>query len=214
MKRSLLGAGNGDGVANPGESIVILVKDLDKYWRTHLTHSDKFINPYGINTRVSDNWTEFDHVGASAKYSIPLISSDCPENHPVQFFAEYWLPEYPYHIIKQGVIEIKVTGKDKTAPKIKWVKIHADNVLQARIYDGSKIRAVKARLISKNDPRTSFEVELKDEGMDGDKAASDNVFSKKIPQQKFGFFRVIIEATDSFDNKIIQEAPEEFLLHP
>ena len=49
--------------------------------------------------------------------------------------------------------------------------------------------------------------------MDGDKADSDNVFSKKIPQQKFGFYRVIIEATDSFENKIIQEAPEEFLLH-
>ena len=209
----LLGAGNGDGVGNPGESIVILVRDLDKYWRTHLTHSDKFVNPDGINTRVSDNWSEFDHVGASAKYSIPLISSTCPENHPVQFFAEYWLPEYPYHIIKQGVIEIKVNGKDKTAPKIKWVKIHEDNVLQLRIYDGSKIRAVKARLVSKNDPRTSFEVELQDEGRDGDKAANDNVFSKKIPQQKFGFFRVIIEAIDSFGNKTIQEAPEEFVLH-
>ena len=30
----LLGSGNGDGVANPGESIVILVKDQNKYWRT------------------------------------------------------------------------------------------------------------------------------------------------------------------------------------
>ena len=141
----LLGTGNGDGMANPGESIVILVKDQDKYWRTHLTYSDKYINPFGINTRVSDNWTDFDHVGASAKYSIPLISSDCPENHPVEFFAEYWLPEYPYHIIKQGVIKIKVNGKDKTAPKIKWVKIPADNILQARIYDGSKIRSCQGQ---------------------------------------------------------------------
>ena len=31
-----LGSGNGDGIANPGESIVILVKDNDKYWRTNL----------------------------------------------------------------------------------------------------------------------------------------------------------------------------------
>jgi hypothetical protein len=30
----LLGHGNGDGIANPGESIVLLVKDQDKYWRT------------------------------------------------------------------------------------------------------------------------------------------------------------------------------------
>ena len=209
----LLGTGNGDGIANPGESIVLLVKDQDKYWRTHLTYSDKFINPYGINTRVSDSWTEFDHVGASAKYSIPLISSDCPEDHSIDFFAEYWVPQYPYHIIKQGLIKIKVTGKDKTAPKIRWAKIAGDNVLQVRISDGSKIRVVKAKLISKNDPRQSFEVELKDEGLDGDKAENDNVFSKKIPQQKFGFYRVVIEATDSFNNKAIEEAPEEFILH-
>ncbi|HJS53624.1 MAG TPA: alpha/beta hydrolase-fold protein, partial [Chitinophagaceae bacterium] len=43
-----LGMGNGDGVANPGESIVLLVKDQDKYWRTQLTFSDKYINPFGV----------------------------------------------------------------------------------------------------------------------------------------------------------------------
>ena len=199
----LLGTGNGDGVANPGESIVLLVKDQDKYWRTHLSFSDKYINPFGVNTRMSDNWTSFDHVGASAKYSVPLISSDCPENHRVEFFAEYWLPEYPYHIIKQGVIKIDIKGKDKTAPKIKWVKIPGDNILQVRIYDGSKIQNVKAILISKNDPAISFEVELKDDGTGGDKAEGDNVFSKKISDRKFGFYRVVIEATDSFGNKTI-----------
>jgi len=49
--------------------------------------------------------------------------------------------------------------------------------------------------------------------MEGDKAEGDNVFSKKIPEQKFGFYRVIIEATDSFGNILIEEASEEFLLH-
>lgn len=209
----LLGSGNGDGIPNPGESIVILIKDQDKYWRTHLSFPDQYINPFGINTRMSDYWGSFDYVGGSAKYSIPLISSDCPENHAIEFFAEYWLPEYPYHIIKQGVIKINVKGKDKTAPKIKWVKINGDNILQARIYDGSKIQSVKAKLISKDDPTKTFEVELKDEGIDADKAEGDNVFSKKIPEQKFGFYRVVIEATDSFGNKIIEEASEEFLLH-
>jgi hypothetical protein len=98
-------------MANPGESIVILVKDLDKYWRTYLTNSDKNINPYGINTRVSDNWTDFDHVGASAKYSIPLVSSDCPENHSVQFFANTGFRNIPIGIRR---IEIKVTeGQDR-----------------------------------------------------------------------------------------------------
>ena len=74
-----------------------------------------------------------------------LYRQTVPKITLLQFFAEYWLPEYPYHIIKQGVIEIKVNGSDKTPPKIKWVKIHADNVLQARIYDGSKIRACQSQ---------------------------------------------------------------------
>jgi hypothetical protein len=209
----LLGTGNGDGIANPGESIVLLVKNQGKYWRTHLSFSDKYVNPFGINTRMSDNWGSFDHVGGSAKYSIPLISSDCPENHPIEFFAEYWLPEYPFHIIKQGVIRIEVKGKDNTVPKIKWVKMSGDNILQARIYDGSKIQYVRAKLISKDDPQISFEVELKDDGIGGDKAGGDNVFSKEIPEQKFGFYRVVIEAMDTFGNKLIEEAAEEFVLH-
>jgi hypothetical protein len=67
----LLGTGNGDGVANPGESVVVLVKELNKLWRTELT-SDKYVNPSGIHIRESDNWGNGDHVGGSAKYSIPL----------------------------------------------------------------------------------------------------------------------------------------------
>ncbi|MGK2860775.1 MAG: alpha/beta hydrolase [Chitinophagaceae bacterium] len=205
METILLGTGNGDGVANPGESIVILVKDRDKFWRTHLSFSDKYLNPFGVNARMPDNWTPYDHVGASAKYSIPLISSACPENHSIELFAEYWLPEYPYHIIKQGVIKTDVKGKDKTAPKIKWIEIPGDNIIQVSLYDGSKIQSVKATLISKDDPAKTIEVELKEEG--------DNVFSKKIPGQTFGFYRVIIEAMDSFGNKLIEDASEEFLLH-
>jgi hypothetical protein len=209
----LLGSGNGDGIVNPGESIVILVRDQNKYWRTDLTFSDQFINPFGINIRRSDYWGNFDHVGGSAKYDIPLVSSNCPDNHQVEFFAEYWLPEYPFHIIKQGVIKINVNGKDNTAPKIRWVNVPGDNNIQAKIYDGSKIQNVKAKLILVADSTKSFEVELKDDGVGGDRAASDNVFSKKIPEQKFGFYRIIIEANDSFGNKIIEEASNTFVLY-
>ena len=209
----LLGTGNGDGIANPGESIIILVKDQDKYWRTNLFFSDKYVNPFGVNIRMGDDWSPFDHCGVSAKYPVPLLSSDCPENHSIEFFGEYRLPEYPLHIIKQGIIKIQVNGKDKMAPKIKWIKLPGDNILQAKIYDGSKIKYAKAKLISKDDPTKSFEVELKDDGIEGDHAEADNVFSKKIPEQKFGFYRVVIEAIDSFGNKLIEEASEKFLLH-
>jgi S-formylglutathione hydrolase FrmB len=209
----LLGHGNGDGVANPGESIVLLVKDQNKYWRTSLFSSDQFVNPFGINIRQSDDWTDFDHVGASAKYSIPLIASSCPENHSIDFFAEYWLPDYPLHVEKQGIIKIKVKGADATPPQISWARIPGDNIIQAKVYDGSKIRSVKAKFMQKEDPAKSFEVELKDDGIAEDRVEGDNVFSKKIPEQKFGFYKVVIEAIDSFGNKMIEEAPKEFLLH-
>jgi hypothetical protein len=209
----VLGHGNGDGIANPGESIVLLVKDQNKYWRTSLVFSDQFVNPFGINIRQSDDWTDFDHVGASAKYNIPLIASNCPENHIIEFFAEYWLPDYPLHVIKQGVIKIKVEGKDVTPPRISCVDIPGDNIISVKVYDGSKIQSVKARFILKENPEKSFEVELKDDGLAEDRAGEDRLFSKKIPEQKFGFYRVVVEAIDSFGNKTIEEAPGEFLLH-
>lgn len=154
-----LGTGNGDGIANPGESIVVLVKALGKYRRTYLASADKYINPSGINTRMSDNWASFDNVGSSAKYSVPLISGNCPENHAVNFFAEYWFPENPYHVIKQGIITIHIQGRDDTPPKIKWVKIAGDNILQAKLYDGSKIQQVRAKFTARDEPAKTFDVE-------------------------------------------------------
>ena len=209
----LLGAGNGDGTANPGESIVLLVKDQNKYWRTDLYSLDPYINPFGVSIRKSDNWGAYDHVGGSAKYDIPLISSNCPENHVLSFFAEYWLPDYPLHIIKQGVIKITIKGKDTTPPKISWVRIPGDNIIQVKIYDGAEIQFAKAKLILVDDPTRSFEVELKDDGKAGDRVKADNVFSKTITEQKFGMYRVVIEAMDVFGNNMIEEASGHFVLY-
>jgi S-formylglutathione hydrolase FrmB len=209
----LLGHGNGDGKANPGESIAILVWDRNKYWRTNLNFSDQYLNPSGIHVRFYDSWNDFDHVGESAKYNVPVISSDCPDNHAIEMHAEYWLPDYPLHIIKQGIVNIVVHGKDNTSPQIRRVHVSGDNIIQAELYDGSRIKSVKAMLIMKMNPEKSFEVELKDDGLNGDRVESDNVFSKKIPDQKFGFYRVIIEAVDSYENKIIEETPDIIVLH-
>lgn len=209
----LLGAGNGDGVANPGESIVILIRDQDRWWRTDLFFSDPYINPFGTHVRKSDNWSSLDHVGASAKFDVPLLSSDCPENHQLTFFTEYWLPEYPLHMIKQGVVRVTVKGRDTTPPVIRWMHLQGDNTLQAKIYDGATIPSVKATLILKSDPEKSFEVALKDDGLAGDRAEADNVFSKKIPSQKFGIYRVLIEAVDAFGNKLVEECADDFVLH-
>jgi len=208
-----LGIGNGDGIANPGESIVVLIKDQDLYRRAFLYTSDEYVNPSGLNIRISDNWGSYDHVGGSAKYSVPVISSDCPEDYHMDFFAEYWLPDYPYHIIKRGKITLSVTGKDHTAPKVLWVQVDGDNLVQARIYDGGKIQSAKATLRSIDDPKKFLQVELKDDGTEGDRTEEDLVFSKKIPEQRFGLHHIEIESEDSFGNRAVKEYPDVFVLH-
>ncbi len=209
----ILGKGNGDGVANPGETIVILVQDSNKLYRANLTCSSRYINPDGINMRNSDNWGTYDHVGGSAKYSLPLISSACPDNQTIDFVAEYWLPDYPNHIIKQGRVKIKVTGKDTTPPELQWIRIPGDNIIQVKVYDGAKIENVSAKLILISDPGKYFTVQLKDDGKNGDRAENDNVFSFRIPERRFGLYNAEVTAADSYGNIMTKVVPEYFVLH-
>lgn len=208
-----LGKGNGDGIPNPGESLVILARDQGELRRTYLYSSDPYINPDGINIRESDNWGSYDHVGGSAKYSVPLISSDCPENHSITFFAEYWLPDYPDHIIKRGKIEVKVSGKDRSPPVLRWVEISGDNTIEARVYDGGGIPHVRATLRSKDQSGNILSFDLKDEGRDGDREPGDHVFSLRIPDQLFGLYHIEIEAEDALGNRLTEKASGEKVLH-
>jgi hypothetical protein len=209
----MLGHGNGDGVANPGESIVILIKDQGKLWRTDLTVKNTWINPFGVNVRMSDNWASYDHVGGSAKYDVPLISSDCPEDHPLEFFVEYWLPDYPLHTIKRGIVKLRVKGKDTTPPALGGIRVNGDNILLVSLIDGSKIRSVTATLTDEKDPKKSVTLLLVDDGTMGDRAAHDLTFSNTIPGQVFGIFRAKITAEDSFGNKSELTTDDRFVLH-
>ena len=206
-----IGQGNADGIPNPGEFIEILVKDNDMYWRTEVSVHGPYVNPFGIHLRKSDNWGSYDHVGGSAKNSIMVIASDCPENYKMDLALEYWLPNKPLHIIKRGSLSIEIEGSDKTAPQIGWIQIPANNVLQVKLYDGSVIESVHATFIDKD--KNTFDFILNDQGIDGDSVESDNVFCALVPKQKFGFYRLILEATDSFGNKVKQEVSDKFLLH-
>jgi enterochelin esterase-like enzyme len=216
----VLGKGNGDGIANPGESIVILVKDKEKLYRTFLHTSDSYVNPNGIHLRESDSWGSYDHVGASDKYSVPVLASDCPQGHQLKFFAEYWLPDYPDHIIKRGVVNISVEGTDQTLPELRWVKVYGDNTIHAKLYDGGKITSVKAKFslsgstpdMAEN-PKESFEVDLYDDGNQGDRTGSDNVFGGKTQETGFGLYSVEIEAEDVNGNKMVKEWPEIIRIH-
>lgn len=215
-----LGKGNGDGIANPGESIVILVKDGKKLYRTFLHTSDSYVNPGGIHLRESDYWGSYDHVGASAKYSVPLLASDCPQGHQIKFFAEYWLPDYPDHIIKRGVVNIRVEGTDQTPPILIWVKVYSDNTIHTKLHDGGKITSVKAKFSLSDftpgradNPVQFFEVDLYDNGRKGDRAESDYVFGGKIEELGFGLYSVVIEAEDVYGNKMTKKWPEVIRIH-
>jgi hypothetical protein len=208
-----LGHGNGDGIANPGESLVLLAEENGRYYRTFLYSSDPFINPNGIHVRESDNWTSYDHVGASAKYSVPVLSSDCPQSHRIKFFAEYWLPEYPNHVIKRGVIKVNVKGKDVTSPDLQWVKISGDNTISTKIYDGGRIKSVKAKLRLKDNPEKFFEIEFTDDENNGDNLKAGFVFSQKIQEKGFGLYKVEIEAVDESGNKMKEQWPEILVVH-
>lgn len=214
-----LGKGNGDGIANPGESIVVLINDNGRLHRALLYETDPFINPAGIHIRKSDSWGSYDHVGASAKYSVPVIASEIPEGHTVKFFSEYWLPDYPYHIIKRGTVEIKVTGTDKTPPELKWVKMHGDNTIHANLYDGGEIKSVRAKFALTDtpdmagEPVKSFEINLYDNGENGDRASSDRVFGSKIKEMGFGLYKVQIEAEDMYGNKMVKDWDEVMVIH-
>ncbi len=210
----ILGHGNGDGIANPGENIVILLKDGIAYRRAELFTSDQYVNPFGINIRESDYWGSYDHVGASAKYSVPLISSNAPENHKIEMYYKIQIPVFrPEHYFKYGKIKVKVHGRDNTPPLLSWLNITGDNTVQARLFDGSNISKVKARFSSIQYPGNNFEIELVDDGKNGDRVAKDLVFSNKIKPDSFNSYSIEIEATDVYGNKLTNKSEEIFYLH-
>lgn len=211
----LLGRGNGDGVANPGESIVVLVRDEGKLWRTDLLGSDRQVNPFGVSIRKSDYWGSHDYVGGSAKYDVSLIASDCPQDYELEFLAEYWVPkpETRIHLIRRGVVKFPVRGKDTTPPAVDRIWATGNNVLNVRIREGAPSARVNATLISKDDGGKTVKAELTDDGQQGDRVANDRVFSARIPEQVFGIFNVEAEVLDTFGNKAVQKAEKTFVFH-
>jgi len=201
VEERLLGIGNGDGVANPGETFVVLVRDQEELRMTSLVGNDPCLNPGGLNLRFSDYWGNYDHVGGSAKVSMPVVTADCPADHELLLFAEYWLPQAPEHLVRRGPVRIKVSGTDLTAPKADSVQMAAGNLLEARIIDGGGVREVTARLVKADDPSFRIDVGLNDAGLNGDGAAGDAIFSAVVPDLPEGTYRVALEMTDYAGNQ-------------
>lgn len=196
----VLGIGNGDGIVNPGESVVILVKDGNALYRSEVLVHDKEINNRGENKRHSDYWGTYDHVGGSAKYSELLVSSSTAAGTSLSNVVEYWIGNTPDHIIKQAIVNFTVTGTDKTAPVADWLRVTEDNTVVSRLTDGDAITKVSVVFTNKKDPSGNFTVLLNDSGQNGDHQANDRHFSFKIPVRGFGFYTAVLQAEDSNGN--------------
>jgi len=100
-----LGQGNGDGKVNAGEQIAILLPDGDAFRAAELSTDDECVD---LSTRVSDNWSTYDWVGASAKYTLAKISRTCPAGHVVRMRARVVIPDKPNHKIHEATIELEI----------------------------------------------------------------------------------------------------------
>jgi enterochelin esterase-like enzyme len=108
LQEQSLGTGNGDGKANPGETIAILLPDGEGYRAAELFTNDACVDN---SARESDYWGAYDHVGASAKYSLPVIRADCAPGHVVRMLARVQLPNKPKHTLRYAQIDLPVSAR-------------------------------------------------------------------------------------------------------
>ena len=113
-KIELVGDGNGDGQAAAGERIAIVFPDGEGMRLAELFTNDKCVDN---STRVSDVWAAYDHVGASVKYSLPLIRATCPAGHIVQFMTRVQWPDKPNHKVKYGIVQFPVNAPARSATR-------------------------------------------------------------------------------------------------
>jgi hypothetical protein len=111
-KIEVAGDGNGDGRTNAGERIAIAFPDGDGLRLAELFTNDKCVDN---STRISDVWGAYDHVGASVKYSLPLIRATCPAGHIVQFMTRVQWPDKPNHKVKYSVVQFAVNAPSRSA---------------------------------------------------------------------------------------------------
>ena len=105
----MLGEGNGDGFAAPGETFAVLLPDGASYRAAELFTSDACVD---LSERVSDTWVNYDHSGASVKYSLPRIRPTCQPGTRIHMLARVVMPEAPNHQVRYFAVDFPVWYKD------------------------------------------------------------------------------------------------------
>ena len=207
---SVLGVGNGDGKAQPGEMIVIAARDGNAVRPVEVFTSDPCLD---TSKRVSDPWAAYDNVGATAKYTILLIASSCSGPRDIPLFVRYQLPNKPEHVLKDHVLTLSISGRDTTPPHAESAAVRHWNRLEARITDGARVASAVATVTS---GATVLRFPLNDDGRGGDLAARDGIFTGLAPNPPVGRYALRIEAKDEFGNSTdrLVEEELEFTLPP
>ena len=100
-----LGEGNGDGYAAPGENFAVLLPDGDGFRAAELFSTDACLD---LTVRASDSWVNYDHTGASAKYTLATIRKECEPGRTVKMMARILLPHAPDHSVRYVPIEFPI----------------------------------------------------------------------------------------------------------
>jgi pimeloyl-ACP methyl ester carboxylesterase len=104
------GEGNGDGHAAPGETFAVLIPDGGALRAAELFTNDSCVDNV---MRGSDSWDDYDHAGASAKFSLPSIHVDCEPGHVVHMLARILIPNGADTKAKYFTIELPVWYKNE-----------------------------------------------------------------------------------------------------
>jgi hypothetical protein len=99
------GEGNGDGHAAPGETFAVLIPDGGALRAAELFTADTCVD---IVMRGSDSWEEYDHSGASAKYSLAALHVECEPGHTVHMLARILIPNGAETRAKYFTVEFPV----------------------------------------------------------------------------------------------------------
>ena len=101
----VLGDGNKDGHAGPGETFAILLPEGDGFRAAELFSNDVCVD----NTvRASDSWMDYDRSGASVHYSLPTILNTCQVGHRIHVLARILIPGASDYHYRYAALEIPV----------------------------------------------------------------------------------------------------------
>jgi S-formylglutathione hydrolase FrmB len=205
----LVGTGNGDGAADRGETVALAVRDGEAYRLVELLTSHPCAD---VTRRVSDSWGSYDNVGASAKWSLLLVSSSCATDGAIPVVLRYQRPSKPEHALVEGSTVLRIRGVDRTAPQAEWAAIRDWNVLEVQVREGGRVRTARAAL--RQQDGAELLVRLNDEGREGDRTAGDGIFSGLVAGAPAGVYQVMLSAEDEFGNTASTSLDDEVRVAP